>query len=102
MILIILIDISFSLSSTFYVLFVIDSMGYEKLGILMGVGFFVQALFDYPSGTLGDWIGQRWVLFVAYLGFGLSFALLFYAQTFNDFLLVYIVSAIAASQQSGT
>ena len=100
-ILIFLIDIAFSISSTFYVLFVIDAMGYEKLGILIGVGFFVQALLDYPSGTLGDWIGQKWILFFADLGFGLSYALLFFAQTYNDFLLVYIVSAIAASQQSG-
>ena len=30
-----------------------------------------------------------------------TYALLFFAQTYNDFLLVYIVSAIAASQQSG-
>ncbi|MHA2273998.1 MAG: MFS transporter [Candidatus Hodarchaeales archaeon] len=90
-----------SVSDTFYVLFVIDSVGYAQLGILIAISFLLQSVLDYPSGALGDWIGQKWVLFTAFITFGLSFAILAVAQSFEMLLVVYCLQAIAASQQSG-
>ncbi len=91
----------FFVSGTFYVLFVIDKVGYQELGILVGISFLVQALLDYPSGSLGDWIGQRWILATAFFSYGMSYLLLAFADTFNELLIVYLLGAFAASQESG-
>jgi len=90
-----------SLSDTFYILFVIDSVGYTQLGILVAISFLLQSTLDYPSGALGDWIGQKWVLFSALLTFGVSFCVLAFSQSFETLLVVYCLQALAASQESG-
>ncbi|MHA2271360.1 MAG: MFS transporter [Candidatus Hodarchaeales archaeon] len=90
-----------TLSETFYVLFVIDSVGYADLGLLLAISFLLQSCLDYPSGALGDWIGQKWILFGAFLTFGLSFAILAVSQSFETLLVVYCLQALAASQESG-
>ncbi|MFQ5978889.1 MAG: MFS transporter [Candidatus Heimdallarchaeota archaeon] len=90
-----------SLSETFYVLFVIDAVGYAQLGLLLAISFLLQSVLDYPSGALGDWIGQKWILFTAFLTFGLSFAVLAVSQSFEVLIVVYSLQAFAASQESG-
>ncbi|MFX0067149.1 MAG: hypothetical protein ACFFC7_33885, partial [Candidatus Hermodarchaeota archaeon] len=89
------------ISSTFYVLFVLDNVGYEAFGLLLAVSFVLQAVLDYPSGVLGDWLGQRWILAIAYVTYGLSYLVLMVATTFEYLLLVYLLGAIAGSQLSG-
>jgi MFS family permease len=92
----------FFISGTFYVLFVIDKVGFIDLGVLVGISFLVQAILDYPSGSLGDWIGQRWILAIAFMSYGLSYGLLaFFADSFFDLMIVYILVAFASSQESG-
>ena len=91
----------FFISGTFYVLFVLDIVSYEELGKLAALSFIVQAVFDYPSGTLGDWIGQRWILAIAFISYGISYWLLAFADSFESLAIVYILSAFAASQESG-
>lgn len=93
---------AFMISSTFYVLFVLDIVDYELLGTLIAIEFLVQALLDYPTGVLADWIGQRWVMAFAYISYSISFYLLSIATTFEMLILVYTISAIGASQESGT
>ncbi|MFX0092291.1 MAG: hypothetical protein ACFFBD_11060 [Candidatus Hodarchaeota archaeon] len=56
----------FMLSNTFFILFIIDYLGYAEAGLLLGLYFLIHAVFDYPTGVLGDWIGQKWILFMAY------------------------------------
>ena len=90
-----------SLSDTFYVLYVIDAVGYGQLGVLLAISLVLQSILDYPSGTLGDWIGQKWILFGSFLTFGLSYGFLAVSQTFDSLLIVYCLQAIAASQESG-
>ncbi|MFX0090219.1 MAG: MFS transporter [Candidatus Hodarchaeota archaeon] len=97
----VIIQFSFFLSNTFYVLFVIDTVGLGHLGILIAVSFLIQAVLDYPSGVIGDWIGQKWILFIAYASYGLAYGVLFFADSFSTLLIVYILQAFAASQQSG-
>jgi MFS family permease len=91
----------FFISGTFYVLFVLDIVSFEELGKLAALSFIVQAVFDYPSGTLGDWIGQRWILAIAFISFGISYWFLAFADSFESLAIVYILSAFAASQESG-
>ena len=91
----------FFISGTFYVLFVLDIVSYVELGKLAALSFIVQAVFDYPSGTLGDWIGQRWILAIAFISYGISYWLLAFADSFESLAIVYILSAFAASQESG-
>ncbi|MFX0204843.1 MAG: MFS transporter [Candidatus Hodarchaeota archaeon] len=97
----VLLDMIWNLSTAFYVLFVIDTIGIEQLGILIAIGFFLQAVLDYPSGVLGDWIGQRWILLIGYSLEALAFSILTFADSFLSLLGVYIIRAFAFSQQSG-
>lgn len=97
----IFIQFFFGLSNTFFVLFVIESVGYELLGILIAISFIVQAVLDYPTGVIGDWIGQKWLLLSAYISFGLSFAIIFFSDSLTSLFISYCLSAFAASQASG-
>ena len=98
---VILLDSIWNLSTAFYVLFVIDLVGIEQLGILIAVGFLLQAALDYPSGVLGDWIGQRWILFFGFSFQALAFMALLFVDSLSGLLVVYVLEAIAISQQSG-
>jgi MFS family permease len=89
------------ISRTFYVLVIIDYVGFQTLGLFLAVSALLQAILDYPSGVLGDWIGQRWVLTSAFLFYGLSYGLLFQADSLLEIFFVYVFSAIASSQESG-
>ncbi|MFX0066451.1 MAG: MFS transporter [Candidatus Hermodarchaeota archaeon] len=94
----------FMLSNTFFILFVIDYIGYTEAGLLLGVYFFIHAVFDYPTGVLGDWIGQKWILFIAYSGYAISFGLLGLLVFIDSPLILviaYILFALSSSQESG-
>ncbi|MFX1475556.1 MAG: MFS transporter [Promethearchaeota archaeon] len=101
---------SFMMSSTFFAVFVAEilvgpalylSLGMALVGQLALVGSIVQLVFDFPTGGVGDWIGQRWILLTAFLCFAASTILTAFATTYIDFLLVYVLSALGAAQQSG-
>ncbi len=98
---VILLDLVWNLSTAFYVLFVIDTVGIEQLGVLIAISFLLQAVLDYPSGVIGDWIGQRWILFFGYSLEAIAFSILTIADSFPSLLIVYALRAIAFSQQSG-
>ncbi len=90
------------LSNTFFILFSVDHIGFALTGVTLSFTFAVQLITDYPTGSLGDWIGQRRVLALSYIFFGLSFYLMSQARTFEDFMLIGIVNGLAAGQASGT
>ncbi|MHA2203501.1 MAG: MFS transporter [Candidatus Hodarchaeales archaeon] len=90
-----------SLSSTFYVLFSIDHIGFALTAVCTSIMLATQLLFDYPSGSLGDWIGQRWVLAIAFAFYGISFLFLFSAQTMLDFAFIAIINGFGNAQSSG-
>jgi AAHS family cis,cis-muconate transporter-like MFS transporter len=89
------------LSSTFFILFVIDSIGFAQASIILSFTLLVQLLIDYPSGSLGDWIGQRWVLTIANACFAIAFYLLSTADTFESFLLIAFFNGLGNAQASG-
>ena len=90
-----------SLSSTFSVLYSINKIGFALSSITTSIMLFTQLLFDYPSGAIGDWIGQRWVLAIAFLSYSITFLLLVSAQTFTDFALIGIINGFGNAQSSG-
>ncbi|MFW9904595.1 MAG: MFS transporter [Candidatus Thorarchaeota archaeon] len=90
-----------SLSSTFYVLFSIDHIGFALTAVCSSIMLATQLIFDYPSGSLGDWIGQRWVLAIAFIFYGISFLFLISAQTVLDFALIAVINGFGNAQSSG-
>ncbi|MHA2246591.1 MAG: MFS transporter [Candidatus Hodarchaeales archaeon] len=90
-----------SLSSTFYVLFSINQIGFALTAVCTSIMLATQLMFDYPSGALGDWIGQRWVLAIAFIFYGISFLFLTTAHIFLDFALIAVINGFANAQSSG-
>jgi MFS family permease len=103
--------IAFMMSTTFYSVFVAQTLfpppsplqyGMAVVGILSTIGLAVESLLDYPSGGLGDWVGQRWIIFTSMICYAAAMVLMSFAQaSFMFFLVVYLLQAIAAAQQSG-
>ena len=89
------------ISSTFYVLYVLEYVGFLTLGVLLAISVVLQAILDYPSGVMGDWIGQRWILTISFAIYGLSYGLLIQANSFTDLLIIFVLVAFASSQESG-
>lgn len=100
-----------SISTTFYLIFVAEALGNGSYinglalaGVLIIVQKVTQTLLDYPTGTLGDLVGQRWVLASAFLTYSAAFyivSLVTDSSPFGLFLVVYILMGVAASQESG-
>lgn len=90
-----------SLSSTFFILFAYDQIGIAQASIVMSVMLLVQLITDYPSGSLGDWIGQRRVLTIANLFYVISYLLLTISNTFSGFLILAIFFGLGNAQASG-
>ncbi|MHA2366355.1 MAG: MFS transporter, partial [Candidatus Hodarchaeales archaeon] len=90
------------LTNTFLILFALEYLNISELGIVLAIQFAVQAISDYPTGAIGDWIGQRWVLFVASLSYGVGFFFLSLTQDFSGILISFSLIAFAQGQESGT
>ncbi|MFW9964302.1 MAG: MFS transporter [Candidatus Sifarchaeia archaeon] len=102
-----------TMSSTFYMIFVADALGGGEgrfleglglIGILVIIQLGFQTLLDYPTGAVGDWIGQRWVIcsaFICYAGTFFLTSFLTPTTPFPIFVLLYALWGIAASQESG-
>ncbi|MFX1514655.1 MAG: MFS transporter [Promethearchaeota archaeon] len=89
------------LTNTFLILHALDFLSLSQLGVVLAIQFAVQALTDYPTGAIGDWIGQRWVLFIAALAYGVGFVLLSQSSNFIGILIAFILFALAQAQESG-
>ena len=90
------------LSNTFFVLYSIDRIGFALTSITLSFSFLIQLLTDYPSGSLGDYIGQKWVMTISYVSYGIAFFLMTTAQTFPAFMLIAFFNGFANAQNSGT
>jgi MFS family permease len=101
------------MSSTFYMIFIAEALGggpgrflegLGLVGVLVIIQLSVQTALDYPTGAVGDWIGQRWVIASAYMCYALAFyltSLITVDTPFIFFIFVYVLVAVAASQESG-
>ncbi|NHI88678.1 MAG: MFS transporter [Candidatus Thorarchaeota archaeon] len=106
-------NITFVLSSTFYVIFVAEALGggpgmylqgMGLVGTLVVIEMVVQISLDYPTGAIGDWIGQRYIIASSNLSFGVAFLLLSFVTVDTPYLylvLIYGLQGFAQSQSSG-
>ncbi len=102
-----------ALSSTFHIIFIAEALGggpgqyiqgLTLVSILLVIQLSTQTLLDYPSGSLGDHIGHRYVLSSAYICYGASLFLTSIVTSdtpFIIFILIYLLLGIAGSQESG-
>jgi MFS family permease len=107
-----LVSFTVMISTTFYVIFVAEALGggdfiagMGLVGILVVVQMGIQILLDYPSGALGDWIGQRFVISSAFFLHALTFFMISLVTSSSPFwylVLIYAVQGVAYSQESGT
>ncbi|MCE7736933.1 MAG: MFS transporter [Candidatus Heimdallarchaeota archaeon] len=97
----ILVSFSFSLTNTFYILYIIDTVGFREAGVITAISVGVQLLIDYPSGSLGDLIGHKWVFTMALISFSISFYLMSVAIVFSDFVIAAIFFGFSNAQASG-
>lgn len=104
-------QIAFVISTTFYLIFVAEALGNNNfivgmtyVAVLVIVEMMIQTIFDYPTGVIGDWLGQRYILATAFLTYAVAFYLVSFVTTTSPFLLLVLIYALmgfAASQQSG-
>ena len=104
-------NVIFTLSSTFYTIFVAEALGggtfmegLGLLGVLVAIEMIVQTALDYPSGALGDWIGQRYVIALGNGLWGVAFFMISFVDSTTPFtyiVLVYVIQGVASSQISG-
>ncbi|MHA2334607.1 MAG: MFS transporter [Candidatus Hodarchaeales archaeon] len=93
--------IIFMFTSTFYTLYALQFLTPAELGMVLAVQFLIQGITDYPTGTVGDWIGQKWLLVGSNLLFGICYVMLTFSNNFFSFLIVYAVLGFAQGQNSG-
>jgi len=93
--------VSFGLAQTFLILYIIDALGFYRASLIISVMVGVQLLIDYPTGALGDRIGQRWVLSMAFVISSIGYFLLSFATMLNEFILVACFFGFANAQASG-
>jgi MFS family permease len=104
-------NIIFTLSSTFYTIFVAEALGHGDfiqglglLGVLVAIQMVIQTVLDYPSGALGDAIGQRWVIGFGNMLYGVMFFMVSFVTSATPFwylVILFAVQGIAQSQISG-
>ncbi|MFX0014463.1 MAG: MFS transporter [Promethearchaeota archaeon] len=89
------------LSNTFFILFTIDNIGFTQASLTVSFMLLVQLITDYPSGSLGDWLGQRWILAIAYTCYSAAFFMLVFAESFTSFLTIAFFNGLGNAQASG-
>ncbi len=87
-------------STTYYILHVLSLVSIAQLGFLIAFSMAIQFILDYPTGAFGDWLGHRWVLFIAYVTFALSFWMLALSHSFESLLVVFFLKGVASAQHS--
>ncbi|MHA2100050.1 MAG: MFS transporter [Candidatus Kariarchaeaceae archaeon] len=91
-----------NLSHTFFILFIIDSLGFKQASMITAFLLFTQMVFDYPSGSLGDYIGHKWVLTMSYLCYTVGYIILSFSETIVTFVIIAIAFGLGHAQASGT
>ena len=104
---------SFQISTTFWMIYIAESLGNGDyfagltfVGILVVIQMAIQTALDYPTGAIGDWIGQRYVISSALLCYAIAFGLssMIVKDTpapFWIYITIYVFFGLGASQESG-
>ncbi len=104
---------SFQISTTFWMIYIAESLGNGDyiagltfVGFLVVIQMAIQTVLDYPTGALGDWIGQRYVISSALLCYAAAFGLssLIVKNTPAPlwiYIAIYALFGLGSSQESG-
>ncbi len=102
---------SFQISTTFWMIHIAESLGngdylagLTLVGVLVVIQMAIQTLLDYPTGAIGDWVGQRFVISSALICYALAFwitSIVDENSPFILFVLIYALMGLGASQESG-
>jgi MFS family permease len=103
--------VSFQISTTFYMIFIAETLGggdyiagLTLVGVLVVVSLGTQTLLDYPTGAIGDWIGQRYVIASALICYSIAFGItstIDNTTPFPVFVAIYALMGIGSAQESG-
>ncbi|MFW9846729.1 MAG: MFS transporter [Candidatus Thorarchaeota archaeon] len=103
--------VSFQISTTFYMIFIAETLGggdyvtgLTYVGILVVISLLSQTVLDYPTGAIGDWIGQRYVIASALICYSIAFwvtSQVTATTPFPVFMAIYVLMGIGAAQESG-
>ncbi|TFF91369.1 MFS transporter [Candidatus Thorarchaeota archaeon] len=103
--------LTIQLSTTFFMIFVAEALGNGSfidgltvVGILVVIQMVIQTLLDYPTGAIGDWIGQRYIITAAFLCFSAGFLMVSFVTSATPIyllILVYVLLGLGNSQMSG-
>ncbi len=106
-----LISVTVMLSTTFYVIFIAEALGSGDfmqgmglVGVLVVIQLIVQTIFDYPTGGIGDWLGQRYIISSAFILHGVVFYMVSLVTSSTPFLFlvaIYALQGLAFAQESG-
>ena len=94
-------DFLLYIAQTFLILYALEIVSFSDLGIIISVQLVIMILSDYPSGALGDWIGQKWVIVLAHVFAALGYFLMSIAHNFLLLLLSFSMIGLFMSQYSG-
>lgn len=102
---------TFVMSTTFYMIFVAEALGggdyiqgLPLVGTLIVIQMAIQLLLDYPTGAIGDWIGQRYIMASSLICYAIAFymvSLVNSATPFSFLIVIYVIQGLGSSQQSG-
>jgi MFS family permease len=104
---------SFQISTTFWMIYIAESLGngdyfagLTLVGFLVIIQMAIQTALDYPTGAVGDWIGQRYVISSALLCYAVAFGLssLIVKDTPAPvwiYVTIYVLFGLGSSQESG-
>ncbi|MBN2229957.1 MAG: MFS transporter [Candidatus Thorarchaeota archaeon] len=106
-----LFSLTVMISTTFFMIFVAEAVGQGNyiqglgvVGTLVVVQMVVQTLLDYPTGAIGDWLGQRFIIASAFVTYAISYFMVASVTSTTPLLylvLIYALQGFANSQQSG-
>ena len=103
--------LSFQISTTFWMIHMAETLGggdyfagLTFVGFLVVIQMAVQTALDYPTGALGDAIGQRFVIASALLCYAIAFwlsSLIVIGTPFYIYVAIYALFGLGSSQESG-
>ena len=89
------------LGNSFIILAYIEKFGFGIAGFLMAIIFSCQFVTDYPTGSLGDYIGQKWVIVLSLVFFGLGYSIVSSFNSYIMFILASMMFGVGLGQLSG-
>ncbi len=88
-------------SYSFQILYLYNTFGILEAGMYLLVLQITKFLLDYITGNLGDYIGQRGVMILAFFSHGVGFALFVIARSQIILLGIAVINGFASAQFSG-